>query len=39
MMNQFEVLTLRGVRHLTIINTERYDGFIGFRSVIATLES
>lgn len=39
MMNQFEILTLNGVRHLTVVNTERYDGFIGFRRVIATLES
>lgn len=39
MMNQFEILTSGGIRHLTVINTERYDFYIGFRSVVATLES
>lgn len=37
MMNQFEVLTLRGIRYLMAVNVERYDTFIGFRSVIREL--
>lgn len=39
MMNQFEVITINnGDRYLTIINTERYDFYIGFRKVIKQLQ-
>ena len=39
MMNQFEVITINnGERYLTIINTERYDGYIGFRKIIKQLQ-
>lgn len=38
MMNQFEVLTLSGQRVLTVVNTDRYDFMLGFRSVIKVLE-
>lgn len=37
MMKQFEVLTLGGVRHLTVVDTSRYDGYIGFRRLIKEL--
>jgi hypothetical protein len=36
-MNQFEVLTLRGVRHLAVVDTSRYDFYVGFRRVIKEL--
>lgn len=37
-MRQFEVLTICGRRHLTQVDTTRYDGFIGFRRIIKVLE-
>lgn len=37
-MRQFEVLTIKGIRRLCVINTERWDGFIGFRTIIKELE-
>lgn len=38
MMRQFEVITINGgERYLTAINTDRWDGWIGFRTVIKRL--
>lgn len=37
MMNQFEVLDLLSGRWLTVINTDRYDTYIGFRILIKKL--
>ena len=36
-MNQFEVLTLDGKRWLTVVNIDRYDFYIGFRTLIKRL--
>ena len=37
-MRQFEVFTMNGgERYLTLLNLDRYDAYIGFRSVIVRL--
>lgn len=37
MMLQFEVLTMDGIRYLTVVNTAQYDFVIGFRKIIKRL--
>lgn len=38
MMNQFEVITINGgERYITVINTDRWDGWIGFRTIVKRL--
>lgn len=38
MMNQFEVFKANGgQRWLTLVNVERYDFYIGFRSLVKVL--
>jgi hypothetical protein len=38
-MNQFELLTINGgERYLTIVDTSRWDFYIGFRRIITRLE-
>jgi hypothetical protein len=37
-MSQFEVFSGMGRRVLTVIDTTRYDAFIGFRRVVAILK-
>jgi len=39
MMNQFEHWTFAGVHYLFIVDTSRYDWFIGMRRIVATLPS
>ena len=36
-MRQFEVLVFRGGKYLTIMDTSRYDFWIGFRRIIKEL--
>lgn len=37
MMNQFEHWTIAGVHYLFIVDTSRYDEFIGMRRIVAIL--
>lgn len=38
MMNQFEVLVINGGEHyLTVVDTSRWDFYIGFRRIIKKL--
>ena len=37
MMNQFEHWAIDGVRYLFVVDTSRYDAFIGMRRIVAIL--
>lgn len=38
MLLQFHVLTLQGVRHLCVVDTSRWDFYLGFSRLIRPLD-